>query len=215
MVEPESCRQEPGVPPVTQYQSAPALSTTSAPWLYVRLIDGGGPLALRPSCAVIIVPVIVDPIGPENDPPDPLLVLSAMPRTPVVPAAVAVPTTPIVPVPATPNQFGFEAVIAALFCEDVDAAMADPDTDVAATPDPVVASAVTAGSPVKFPEAAAAGPAVATVAIPPASAPTATTPALRNAWRLEMDDAGCSGDPLQALAFGAAVGRSSCNSARN
>jgi hypothetical protein len=164
---------------------------------------------------VIIVPVIVVPIGPENDPPDPLLVLSAIPRTPAIPAAVAVPTMPIVPVPWTPNQLGFEAVIAALFCEEVEAVMADPDTDVAATPAPVCALAVTAGSPVKLPGAAAAGPAVAIVAIPPASAPTATAPALRNAWRLEMGDSGFSGDPLQASTFGAAAGRRSCNSARN
>jgi hypothetical protein len=121
------------------------------------------------------------PFGPENIPPFPLTVLSATPRTPVVPADVAVPTTPIVPVPSTPNQLGFVPAIAALVCDDVDAVTAEPDTEVAATPDPVVASAVTAGSPVKFPEAAAAGPALAIVAMPPASAPAATTPALRNA----------------------------------
>jgi hypothetical protein len=149
--------------------------------VYVRLIDGGGPLALSPNCVVTMVPAIVAPIGPENEPPDPLLVLSATPRTPAVPADVAVPTTPIVPVPSTPNQLGFVPAIAALVCDDVDAVTAEPDTEVAATPDPVVASAVTAGSPVKFPEAAAAGPALAIVAMPPASAPAATTPALRNA----------------------------------
>ena len=147
----------------------------------MRLIEGGGPLALSPNCVVMMLPVIVAPIGPENEPPDPLLVLSATPRTPVVPADVAVPTTPIVPVPATPNQLGFVAVIAASTCDDVNAAIAEPDTEVATTPAPVVASAVTAGSPVKFPAAAAAGPALAIVAMPPASAPAATTPALRNA----------------------------------
>ena len=136
---------------------------------------------LSPNCVVMIVPVIVAPTGPENEPPDPLLVLSAMPLTPVVPAAVAVPTTPVVPVPATPNQLGFVATIAASACEDVDAVIAGPDTEVAVIPDPVVASAVTAGSPVKLPEDAAAGPALAIVAMPPARAPAATTPALRNA----------------------------------
>jgi len=203
------------VPPVTQYQSAPVLSTTSAPWLYEFWVDGGAPLVAGCIWTVTEVPLIVTPLGPENDPPEPLTVAVAMPRTPAVPAAVAVPTVPIVPVPWTPNQLGFEAVIAALFCEEVEAVMADPDTDVAATPAPVCALAVTAGSPVKLPGAAAAGPAVAIVAIPPASAPTATAPALRNAWRLEMDDAGCSDDPLQASACDAVVGRSSCNSARN
>ena len=147
----------------------------------MRLIEGGGPLALSPNCVVMMLPVIVAPTGPENEPPDPLLVLSATPRTPVVPADVAVPTTPIVPVPATPNQLGFVPVTAASTCDDVNAAIAEPDTEVATTPAPVVASAVTAGSPVKFPEAAAAGPALAIVAMPPASAPAATTPALRNA----------------------------------
>ena len=145
------------------------------------MIDGGGPLALSPNCVVMMLPVIVAPTGPENEPPDPLLVPSATPRTPVVPAAVAVPTTPVVPVPATPNQLGLDATSAALFCDAVDAVIAGPDTEVAVIPDPVVASAVTAGSPVKLPEAAAAGPALAMVAIPPASAPAATTPALRNA----------------------------------
>jgi hypothetical protein len=58
---------------------------------------------------VTIDPLIVTPFGPENEPPDPLVVLSAIPRTPLVPAAVAVPTSPIVPVAETPNQFGLLA----------------------------------------------------------------------------------------------------------